>query len=144
MYLREYEDAHDVAPAPFIGIRRLLGRLKDREIPMAIVTGKGPRSAALSLDHWGIADRFDAVEAGSAEGNIKDRNMRRVLGHWAADPGQVVAVGDAPTDVHAARAAGVVPVAAAWASTAHPGRLAAERPDHVFEAVARFSDWLLA
>lgn len=143
LYLREYAGAHHLAAEPFSGIVGLLDELAARDVAMAVVTGKGARSAALSLDHWSLTDRFDGVEAGSDGGNIKDRNMARVVARWDIDPGSVVSVGDAPTDVHAARVNGIVAVAAAWASTTDRSRLEAEQPDQIFDDVARFKDWLL-
>lgn len=143
MYLREYAAAHHLAPEPFDGIVTLLDTLAARNVSMAVVTGKGPHSAALSLDHWSITERFDGVEAGADGGNIKDENMAKVLARWGVPAQSVVAVGDAPTDVHAARANGLVAVAAAWASTSNRALLEAERPDHTFDEVAAFAAWLL-
>ena len=143
MYLEEYAAAHHLAPQPFAGIVGVLDDLAARGVPMAVVTGKGPHSAALSLHHWSLTERFDGVEAGSDVGNIKDRNMARVVSRWGVEPGAVVSVGDAPTDVHAAREVGLVAVGAAWASTTDRSRLEAEQPDHIFDDVAGFSQWLL-
>lgn len=141
-YLALYTEHHDLAPTPFPGIVGVLDGLTARGIPAAIVTGKGFRSAAISLDRWGIADRFTAVEAGGPHGNIKDRNMQRVLDIWGVSGPGVVSVGDAPSDVHAARAVGITAVAAAWASTTDRTALEAERPDAVFATVAEFAGWL--
>ncbi len=143
MYLAEYSACHHLAPEPFSGILGLLDELSWRDVPMSVVTGKGSHSATLSLDHWSLADRFDIVEAGSDHGNIKDQNMAKVLRRWQVDPARTVSVGDAPTDVHAARVNGIVAVAAAWASTTDRARLEAEQPDHIFDDVAGFAEWLL-
>lgn len=141
-YLALYTAHHELAPAPFAGIVPLLDELEARDVPVAIVTGKGPRSAAISLDRWGIADRFSHVAAGGAHGNIKDVNMLRILEAWDAHGPDVVSVGDAPSDVHAARAAGITAVAAAWASTADRTVLETEHPDELFTRVDDFAAWL--
>jgi phosphoglycolate phosphatase-like HAD superfamily hydrolase len=141
-YLALYTAHHEIAPMPFPGIVALLDDLAAHGVPAAVVTGKGARSAAISLDWWGIADRFTSVEAGGARGNIKDRNMRRVLDTWGVSGPAVVSVGDAPSDVHAARAVGITAVAAAWASTAERSLLESEHPDALFTRVADFSAWL--
>ena len=143
-YLAEYAAVHHLAPEPFVGVQDLLVELATRDVPMAVVTGKGPHSAALSLEHWELTAWFDGVEAGSDQRNIKDQNMARVLERWDAAPAAVVSVGDAPTDVHAARVNGIVAVAAAWASTAQPHKLEAEEPDQLFDDVGTFSRWLLS
>jgi phosphoglycolate phosphatase/pyrophosphatase PpaX len=141
-YLEVYGGAHHLAPTLFPGMPELLDRLRDGGVPMAVVTGKGLRSAVVSLRHWGIQDRFHPVEAGSDTGNVKARNMQRVLDVWGVEPSSVVSVGDVVSDIEAARAVGIVPVAAAWASTADAGELAAARPDAVFERVEEFAAWL--
>lgn len=143
LYLQEYAAAHHLAHEPFAGIGTLLDELAARGVPMAVVTGKGPRSAALSLEYWRLTDRFDGIEAGSDGGNIKDRNMAKVIARWDVDPTGVVSVGDAPTDVHAAREVGLVAIGAAWASTTDRMLLEAEQPDHIFDDVAGFAEWLL-
>lgn len=142
-YLNEYSAVHHLAPEPFAGIRDVLAELAARAVPMAVVTGKGPRSAALSLEQWSITGYFESVKAGSDDRNIKDQNMAQVIADWNADPAAVVSVGDAPTDVHAARDVGLVAVAAAWASTTDRSLLEAEQPDHIFDDVAGFAGWLL-
>lgn len=141
-YLALYTTHHDLAPTPFPGIVPLLDELREREVPVAIVTGKGPRSAAISLERWGLAHRFSHVAAGGPHGNIKDVNMRRILEAWNVRGPEVVSVGDAPSDVHAARATGITAVAAAWASTADPALLETEHPDELFTRIDDFAAWL--
>lgn len=143
-YLDAYAAAHHLAPDPFPGMIDVLDELQDRDVPVAIVTGKGPQSAALSLETWGLADRFTHVAAGGPNGNIKDRNMARVVAAWGVDAAQVVSVGDAPSDVTAARTVGAVPVGAAWASTAERSRLEALSPDAIFDDVTSFASWMSA
>ena len=142
-YLEAYADAHSLAPKPFAGVEPLLSDLEARAVPVAVVTGKGPHSAMLSLVHWGLDTRFPIVKAGGDDGNIKDRNMAEVVAEWRVFAADVVSVGDAPSDVTAAHTVGIVSVAAAWASTAHVGELSAAQPDHLFGGVSEFAEWLL-
>jgi pyrophosphatase PpaX len=53
-YLEAYRNLHSRVPEPFDGIRDLLATLDDRNVRMAVVTGKGAGSAAISLDVWGL------------------------------------------------------------------------------------------
>ncbi len=143
-YLALYRASHHLAPQPFDGIEEILDRLDAAGVHSAVVTGKGPHSAAISLDEWGMSDRFTHVAAGGEDGNIKDRNMQRIIDEWAVEPASVVSVGDAPSDVHAARTVGLVPVGAAWASTTNRSVIEDAAPDVIFEDVASFAAWLFS
>ncbi len=141
-YLRVYRDNHDLAPQPFDGIREILDDLAARDVPVAVVTGKGPYSASVSLEVWGMQDHFTHVLAGANHGNIKDVNMQAVLDAWGVDPAVVVSVGDAPSDVTAARTVGVAAVGAAWAATTDRALLVGQSPDAIFDRVDDFGAWL--
>ena len=138
-YLHVYEAAHAACPAPFKGIPELLDALR---VPIAVVTGKGAESAAISLRLLGLADRFPIVEAGDPHGPVKPERLRRVLQQWNISPSEVAHVGDAPSDVRAGRECGVITVAAAWSPETNRAKLEAENPDHLFESVAGLRDWL--
>ncbi|MCX8037509.1 MAG: HAD family hydrolase [Candidatus Sumerlaeia bacterium] len=143
-YLRAYERAHAACTSPFDGIDDALQLLKRRRIPMAIVTGKGEPSAAISLRFLGFGHYYDRIETGSPDGDIKASNIRKVLAAWNLPPEAAVYVGDAPADIRAAREAGVLPVVAAWAQSANRERLLALSPEVFLESTADFVRWLEA
>lgn len=141
-YLAAYDRAHALCPTPFPGIDTALALLRRRGARVAVVTGKGPDSARLSLRHLGLLERFEVVEAGAPEAGIKPRSIARVLERWRAAPGHAAYVGDAVGDVHAAREARVVALAAAWAPSADPAALAAAGADATFLSVEELIDWI--
>ncbi len=141
-FFTHYEAEHRRCPAPFPGAAEALGELRDAGVRMAVVTGKGPRSAAISLRTLGLDPFFDLVEAGSPNGAVKADCMRRTLERWRLPAQVVAAVGDAPSDIRAARAVGAVPVGAVWASTAVPAALAAERPAALLDSYPALLAWL--
>lgn len=143
-YLAAYRRAHARCPEPFAGIRGCLDMLRRRGVERAIVTGKGPRSAAISLGEFELSDLFPQVEAGSPDGGVKPEAMGRILRRWGFGPRDVVGVGDSPSDIRSARAAGVASVAAAWAPGTSAARLAACNPDWLFRDVPAFREWLEA
>lgn len=143
-FLEEYESAHSSCTAPLPGIPKVLASVRDRGARLGIVTGKGPESADISLRHLGIADQFDAVRAGSVEGNRKPETMLEMLESWRVSPEQAAYVGDSVSDIESARAARVTALAAAWADTADPDRLRACSPDGLFESVPELTEWILA
>jgi phosphoglycolate phosphatase-like HAD superfamily hydrolase len=145
VFLEEYAAAHTICPGPFPGVKEVLDLLLKRDVPIAVVTGKGARSAAISLERLGLADVFPLIEAGSPEGAIKPQAIRKVLDIWGLSPdlfAQVAYLGDAPSDVTAARTVGVTPLSAAWASTADRDALAAMRPAALFPTVDDFAAWV--
>ena len=142
MYLREYNRSHSRCQEPFPGIRTILLMLKSKGLRLAVVTGKGPRSAAISLDKIGLADLFDTVEAGSPEGGVKPACMRSVLAGWSIDPGRVACLGDAPSDIRSAQEVGAIALAAAWADTADRHALEVLNPHETFRATGEFARWV--
>jgi phosphoglycolate phosphatase/pyrophosphatase PpaX len=68
--------------------------------------------------------------------------MQTVVDAWSLGPAAVVSVGDAPSDVTAARAVGVSAVGAAWATTTDRSLLVEKSPDAIFDRVADFGAWL--
>lgn len=65
-YLDAYREAHALCAEPFPGMREALDLLRANNVRLAVVTGKGPRSAELSLEALGLVDAFDMVEIGRA------------------------------------------------------------------------------
>lgn len=141
-YLAAYEREHRRMARTFPGVETALGLLKARGIRLAVVTGRGPHSTAISLAQFGLAPYFDSVETGSSEGAVKPRCIQRVLERWGAPAGRVAYLGDVPSDVEASRIAGVRPLGAAWEERSDPGALRALNPLVVFDTVPQFIRWI--
>ncbi len=142
MYWREYEHAHAAYLQPFGGLLPILDRLRAEGLRLAIVTGKGWGSAEISLRLLKLGHYFDPIEVGSPDGGIKASKIRAVLDRWAAAPDTVAYLGDALSDVDAARQAGITALAAGWCTNADLAGLAARQPDALFRQVADFEHWL--
>ena len=141
-FLAEYERLHISVPEPFPGIRPLLDHLCTVGIPMAVVTGKGPRSAQISLEVLGIEDAFDAVEAGSIDGAVKAQKISHIVEKWGVPPATVVYIGDHPHDAIEAHRAGTIAVAAAWSKHTDVEALRRSEPDEYFDSSREFAAWL--
>lgn len=141
-YLAAYEREHGRMARIFPGIEEALSLLKTRGVRLAVVTGKGPRSAAISLTQLGIAPYFDRVETGSPEGAVKPRRIHGVLERWGVPASRVAYLGDVPSDVEASRIVGVQPLAAAWDERSDATALRALDPLEVFDTVAQFIRWI--
>lgn len=141
-YLDEYERAHHDVALVFTEVRDLILALAEAGVPMAVVTGKGPRSAAITLDLIGLADAFEHVAAGSMDGPIKSTEIRRIIGAWGLEPARVAYVGDSPSDITEARAAGVIAVGAAWKPDADPSILERHGPDAILLSESDLVSWI--
>lgn len=141
-YLRLYERAHDACTEPFAGIDAVLRTLHSRGILTAVVTGKGPHSAEISLRRLGLLPYFDLVEAGSPDGPIKPAAIRRVLDRWGVPPAEVAYVGDHPHDMDAATEVGMVGLGATWAATAVLRADPSPAATHTFATVDTFAEWI--
>jgi phosphoglycolate phosphatase/pyrophosphatase PpaX len=141
-YLKYYEELHGMCPKPFDGIEDILCYLKGKGIIVALVTGKGRKSCELSLKFYGMSDSFDRVETGSPLGQRKAEGIRAVLERFGLGEDETLYVGDAPSDVDAARKAGVTMISALWGSFVDSEAVAARRPDHAFKTVEEFARYL--
>jgi phosphoglycolate phosphatase-like HAD superfamily hydrolase len=143
-YLHLYAELHNMCPAPFEGMPEILQKLKQKNVPVAMVTGKGKHSTAISLQYFSLTGYFSVIETGAPLGPRKVQGIQAVLETWPEiDKREVIYVGDAPSDITASRAAGISVVAAAWASTANAEILKSMNPDQLFLSIQAFSDWLI-
>ncbi len=144
-FLTQYETIHQKGSyGLYPGIPAILDLLQAHHVRMAIVTGKGADSAAISLRHFGAAPYFDYMETGFLQGGYKERSMQTILDRWQLPASHTYYVGDAPADVTSARKAGVHPISVAWADSADANQLAAQQPLALFRQPAEFEQWLTA
>lgn len=142
-YLYNYEKLHKKFPKPFDGIISLLNDLKQRNIRIAMVTGKGMHSTNITLQKFGITHLFEKIETGHIEGARKFEGINAVLDYFHdLDKNEIIYVGDAPSDIIACNQVGISVIAAAWAETAEPERLSELKPDEIFYSINDFTNWI--
>jgi phosphoglycolate phosphatase/pyrophosphatase PpaX len=141
-YLTSYRDLHEMCEAPFEGIIEVLELAKNRNVRLAMVTGKGERSTVITLEMYGIRSYFDIIETGSPMGPRKVQGITNVLEQLRIAPKESLYVGDSPSDIVSAREANVPVIAAAWADTADKEQLQALRPDELFSTVEEFKRYI--
>ena len=141
-YLRHYRELHGMCAAPFEGIVDVLDTARERKLRLALVTGKGAKSAEISLEVFGMGSYFEVIETGSPEGPRKVQGIQNAMAELGVAPEESLYVGDSPSDIEHAREAGVRAVAAAWAETADPERLRTLHPDRLFTTVEEFIAYL--
>ncbi len=140
---RYYSDGHAGMASEHGGIREILDFLKSRGVLLALFTGKGKRTTLATLSALGMKGYFDLLVTGDDVKNHKPSGdgIRKVLATWSLSPGEVLMVGDSPSDVIAARDAGVRVAAVAWDPFAR-GHASHPEADFSFGSVAGFSAFL--
>ena len=142
-YLSYYKTFHAICPNPFPGIRDLLDSLKSKGLGLAMVTGKGKHSTAITLKEFGLEHYFEMIETGWAAGPRKPAGIQNVIQHFAPiDKKEMIYIGDSPSDIMDCKQVGIPVVAAAWAETADIEKLIVLQPDEIFLNVSEFVDWL--
>ncbi len=139
-YLESYARLQARWPEPFPGIRAVLAELKKAGAFLGLVTGKGPRSLAITLRQYGMTDVFDVVKTGRPEGPVKEARIEEIFASYPLRREDALYVGDSPYDITASHACGIRAAAAAWAPTADLAKLYAVKPDYVFKTVEAFAE----
>lgn len=143
-YLTAYERLISPEHGPFPGMVDWLADLRGSPVRLALITGKGPASTATTLQRFGLDRFFEHVAVGSPEGPVKTDQIREIVGEWKLVPAEVLYIGDAPSDVTAARAAGVRIMSVRWSPEAETTEesLRARHPDVVVTSVGEAQSWL--
>ena len=130
---------------PFPGVVATLDALAGGGLELAIVTSKISWGAKGELERACLLDRFatvvgwDDCERPKPAPDPLFLAMERMT---PVEPGNIAYVGDAPTDVQAARAAGCHAIGAAWGSL-DAERLIAARPDLLADRPAAVIDYVI-
>lgn len=119
-----YADLHGVFvdPSRTEPIREVLIELRDRGKKLALVTGKGRKSLAISQRLLGMENLFDIIVTDDEVNHPKPApdGIQLVLRQLGVSSSEAVFVGDMEADVVAAHAANVCSIAATWFSSAAP------------------------
>ncbi len=142
-YLSFYRANHGRLARLYPGIEDTLRFLKDRGRLLALFTGKGSRTTAITLEEFGLTGYFDAVVTGNDVANHKPSpdGIHQVLERFSLRPDEALMIGDAVSDVKAAHSAGVPVAAVLWDSYGKE-RVLQMNADFVFHDVGEFHRWV--
>jgi len=118
-YYSYYKDNHSIAQL-YDGIKSLIIEIKSSDILLSIFTGKGRTSALITLDEYGLTDYFDMIVSGDDVANHKPspEGIVMFLQQYNLNPKDVLMIGDAPSDIIAARECEVEIASVVWDSYA--------------------------
>jgi len=138
-----YRHNHNAMASLHAGMDDVLAFLKTKGIPLGIFTGKGRRTAMITLEALGIDGYFDMIVSGNDVVRHKPdpEGIRKFIDAYGLSPSGVLMVGDALGDITASKAAGASSVAVLWDSY-DSARVARAGADAVFYEVSGFLRWL--
>lgn len=110
---RYRRDREDLA-RPFPGMLELVGHFRDAGVGIGLVTSKLREDALVELATTGFGDRVDVVIAFEDTQAHKPDPAPQLAALSAVGASRGVGVGDLPTDIKSARAAGLVAVGVSW------------------------------
>lgn len=127
-----YNRLLDSTVLPYDGILDTLQALRHRGMPIAVFTGASSRAARTLLESAGI--RYDILVGGDHISRPKPApdGVIEAANQLATAVSNIVYIGDAPTDLQAARAAGARGAAATWGhlySVNEPADIRLARPN---------------
>jgi phosphoglycolate phosphatase-like HAD superfamily hydrolase len=140
-FLKVYKKNHPMCCELFGGMKETLELLRKNSIKIALVTGKGKDSCAITLEELGIAEYFEIIETGSEIGSIKPDCIKKILDIWELEPQEVYYIGDAVSDIKDCKKVNVKCISAAWAKTAHVELLKKEKPALILYSIEDFHLW---
>ncbi|MDD4659019.1 MAG: HAD-IA family hydrolase [Eubacteriales bacterium] len=140
-FLAFYRRCHKQYAAVYPGVIPVLELLK-KQMPLAVITGKGKRPALITLEETGLAPYFDLVISGSCVQRHKPdpQGIEMVLHAFGVSPQQAFYLGDSPGDIKTARRAGVTALAALWGARDRESLLR-QQPDAAFASPEEFAAW---
>lgn len=117
---------------PMAGARELVSRLRDRQVPLGLVSNSPVRFIARALELVGMEEEFDAVVSGHEVEAPKPEPHPYLTAceRLEVAPAAGVALEDSPTGVAAAKSAGLLVLGV----PSVPG-VVLEHADHVFESL---------
>lgn len=142
-YLTFYRKHHNRLARLYPGIEEVLRYISQSGRKLAVFTGKGNRTATITLQEFHIDRYFDYIVSGNDVVNHKpsSEGLRKIMDHFGFGAEEVLMVGDAVSDVKAARGAGVKIAAVLWDSYAKEKVLQMDT-DLAFHGVEEFHEWL--
>ncbi|BCZ49375.1 phosphoglycolate phosphatase [Clostridium gelidum] len=112
-----YEKMHNSCTEPFPQICDLIKYLKEKNIIVALITGKGQKSCDISLNKLGMENYFSDIMVGDEIHLNKEESILKLLKKYSVKNDEFYYVGDALSDVSSCREIGVTCLSAAWSDS---------------------------
>lgn len=138
-----YEKLHDACTQPFSGIYEMISFLKQKNIIIPLITGKGEKSCNITLKKIGAENLFDTIMYGSEKYPNKHESIKRLLADYEVKKNEFIYIGDSPMDIEACHTVGVCCCSAAWDKHSMLSKLKELNPEHTYDTVEKLTQYLV-
>lgn len=114
VFVARYREEREGLARPFPGVRRLLQHLRNRGVPVAVVTSKLREDALTELAATGLDRWIELVIAFEDTDEHKPAAAPQLAALRSLGVDEGIGVGDLPSDIKSARAGGLRALAVAW------------------------------
>ena len=141
-YYNFYSENHHMAEL-YPGIKDLLEYIKSKKVYLSIFTGKGRKAATITLKKLGIFQYFDLMITGDEvkEHKPSPEGIELFIKKYNLPKDRVLMIGDAPSDIKAARAAGIKVASVLWDSYSKD-QVIKLNSDYFFHSVPELSEFI--
>lgn len=139
-YYDFYERYHDEMVIQYPELLEVIKKIKQKKIPLGIFTGKGNESTKITLKKINALKYFDMIISGDDVNNFKPHpeGINKFIQKFNLSNERVLMVGDAPSDIEAAKAAKVKIASVLWDSYSKDKILHENNFDFVFHTIEEF------
>lgn len=140
-----YREHHSAMASVHPGVTDILSFLRSSGVRLAVFTGKGRRTATITLEGLNLSAFFDMVVSGDDVVRHKPdpEGILKVVEAFGLPPERVLMVGDSVGDIKASRAAGVRMATVLW-DVHDRDRVLQAATDLIFHSTGEFLEWLRA
>ena len=126
-----YEEMHNNCKKPFPEIYDLINYLKEKNVIVPLITGKGEKSCHISLKKLGMENCFSDIMVGDETRPNKGESILKLLEKYSIKKEEFYYVGDALSDVMACREVRVTCLTAAWSHSDEVEELKKINPNYI-------------
>lgn len=140
-FYKKYAILHSDITEPYPGICELIAWLKENNVFVALITGKGEKSCSISLKALHIENVFDEILYGSEESPNKAECIEFLINKYSISKKKFYYIGDTFQDIYACRQAGVTCLSAAWQDMPYTDILEKENKGLVFYTIEQLQQY---
>ena len=137
-----YEKMHEICNKPFPGISDLITFLKEKNIIVSLITGKGKKTCYTSLCKLNMKNCFEDILTGNEKYRNKSDSIKSLLKKHSVKNNEFYYIGDAVSDVKACIQSNVTCLSAAWADNCDIQSLNDINPNLTFYSVIDLKKYL--